>query len=68
VGAPYASAVSSGTAALHLALRAVGVSEGGEVITSPFSFVATRGPCTWISYVFHSPFGFSACFAGGTEP
>ena len=29
-----------GTAALHLALRAVGVTEGDEVITSPFSFVA----------------------------
>jgi len=41
VGAPFASAVSSGTAALHLALRAVGVSEGEEVITSPFSFVAS---------------------------
>lgn len=41
VGAPHASAVSSGTAALHLALRAVGVSEGDEVITSPFSFVAS---------------------------
>jgi dTDP-4-amino-4,6-dideoxygalactose transaminase len=41
VGAPHASAVSSGTAALHLALRAVGVSEGDEVVTSPFSFVAS---------------------------
>lgn len=41
VGARYASAVSSGTAGLHLALRAVGVSEGDEVITSPFSFVAS---------------------------
>jgi perosamine synthetase len=41
VGAPHASAVSSGTAALHLALRAVGVTEGDEVITSPFSFVAS---------------------------
>ena len=39
--APYASAVSSGTAGLHLALRAVGVSDGAEVITSPFSFVAS---------------------------
>jgi perosamine synthetase len=41
VGAPLASAVSSGTAGLHLALRAVGVSAGDEVITSPFSFVAS---------------------------
>jgi perosamine synthetase len=41
IGAPYASAVSSGTAALHLALRAVGVSDGDEVVTSPFSFVAS---------------------------
>ncbi|MDQ6775317.1 MAG: DegT/DnrJ/EryC1/StrS family aminotransferase [Actinomycetota bacterium] len=41
VGVPYASAVSSGTAGLHLALRAVGVSDGAEVITSPFSFVAS---------------------------
>ncbi len=41
VGARHASAISSGTAALHLALRAVGVSDGDEVITSPFSFVAS---------------------------
>ena len=41
VGAPYASAVSSGTAGLHVALRAVGVSDGDEVVTSPFSFVAS---------------------------
>ncbi len=41
VGAAHASAVSSGTAALHLGLRAVGVSDGDEVITSPFSFAAS---------------------------
>ncbi|MGH2948864.1 MAG: DegT/DnrJ/EryC1/StrS family aminotransferase [Solirubrobacteraceae bacterium] len=41
IGARHASAVSSGTTALHLALRAVGVSEGDEVVTSPFSFVAS---------------------------
>jgi perosamine synthetase len=41
VAAPHASAVSSGTAGLHLALRAVGVADGDEVITTPFSFVAS---------------------------
>jgi perosamine synthetase len=41
VGSPHACAVSSGTAGLHLALRAVGVAEGEEVVTSPFSFVAS---------------------------
>ncbi len=41
VGAAHASAVSSGTAGLHLALRAVGVGDGDEVVTSPFSFVAS---------------------------
>jgi perosamine synthetase len=39
--APLASAVSSGTAGLHLALRAVGLEQGEEVVTSPFSFVAS---------------------------
>ncbi|MHB8658165.1 MAG: DegT/DnrJ/EryC1/StrS family aminotransferase [Solirubrobacteraceae bacterium] len=41
VSAPYASAVSSGTAGLHLALRAIGVRAGTEVVTTPFSFVAS---------------------------
>jgi perosamine synthetase len=41
LGVPHASAVSSGTAGLHLALRAIGVGEGDEVVTSPFSFVAS---------------------------
>ena len=41
VGAPHASAVSSGTAGLHLSLRAAGVTDGDEVVTSPFSFVAS---------------------------
>ena len=41
VGASWGSAVSSGTAGLHLALRAVGVEDGDEVVTSPFSFVAS---------------------------
>jgi perosamine synthetase len=41
IGTPYGSAVSSGTAGLHLSLRAVGVKDGDEVVTSPFSFVAS---------------------------
>ena len=41
VGAPYAAAVSSGTAGLHLAVRLAGLGEGDEVVTTPFSFVAS---------------------------
>jgi dTDP-4-amino-4,6-dideoxygalactose transaminase len=41
VGAAYACAVSSCTTALHLALRAVGVGPGDEVITVSHSFIAT---------------------------
>ncbi len=41
VGARCAAAVSSGTAGLHLAMRLAGIGPGDEVITSPFSFVAS---------------------------
>jgi perosamine synthetase len=41
VGAPYVAAVSSGTAGLHLSVRLAGVGPGDEVITTPFSFVAS---------------------------
>ena len=41
VGAPYAAAVTSGTAGLHLLAHIAGVGPGEEVITSPISFVAT---------------------------
>ena len=41
VGSRHAAAVSSGTAGLHLCVRAAGISDGDEVITSPFSFVAS---------------------------
>ena len=37
----YAIAVNSGTAALHTALKATGTKQGDEVITSPFTFIAT---------------------------
>lgn len=37
----YAAAVNSGTAGLYLALKAIGAGKGREVITTPFTFVAT---------------------------
>jgi perosamine synthetase len=46
-GAKYAIATVNGTAALHVALKLVGVSQGDEVITQPLSFIAT---CNAISY------------------
>jgi len=41
VGARHAAAVSSGTAGLHLCMRLAGIGPGDEVITSPYSFVAS---------------------------
>ena len=40
-GVKYAVAVNSGTSALHLIVRALGIKEGDEVITTPFSFVSS---------------------------
>jgi perosamine synthetase len=41
VGAPFAAAVSSGTAGLHLLCHIAGLGAGDEAITSPVSFVAS---------------------------
>ena len=49
LGVAHASAVSSGTAGLHLALRMAGVSDGDEVVTSPFSFVASANTIVYES-------------------
>ncbi|MEQ9304959.1 MAG: aminotransferase class I/II-fold pyridoxal phosphate-dependent enzyme, partial [Marinoscillum sp.] len=41
MGSKYAVAVNSGTSGLHLAIRALGINPGDEVITTPFSFIAS---------------------------
>lgn len=41
IGAKYAVAVNSGTSGLHLAVRGLGIGPGDEVITTPFSFIAS---------------------------
>jgi len=41
IGCKYAVAVNSGTSALHLCIKSLGIGPGDEVITSPFTFVAT---------------------------
>ncbi|MFQ5461865.1 MAG: DegT/DnrJ/EryC1/StrS family aminotransferase [Phycisphaerae bacterium] len=40
-GTKFAVACSSGTAALHLLVRAMGIGDGDEIVTTPFSFVAS---------------------------
>ncbi len=41
IGCKYAVAVNSGTSALHLIIRNLGIGKGDEVITTPFSFIAS---------------------------
>ncbi|EPX65393.1 4-keto-6-deoxy-N-Acetyl-D-hexosaminyl-(Lipid carrier) aminotransferase [Cystobacter fuscus DSM 2262] len=48
VGAPHALALSSGTAALHLALQLVGVSAGDEVLVSTLTFSASVNPIRYL--------------------
>ena len=47
IGTQHAIAVNNGTAALHVALLASGVSSGDEVITTPFSFIASANCCLY---------------------
>lgn len=47
VGSPHAAALSSGTAAIHLALRLLGVGAGDTVICSSLTFVASTNPIVY---------------------
>lgn len=48
VNSPHAAAVASGTAAIHLALRLLGVEAGDEVFCSTFTFIASASPITYL--------------------
>ncbi|MEL6499829.1 MAG: aminotransferase class I/II-fold pyridoxal phosphate-dependent enzyme [Cyanobacteria bacterium J06623_1] len=48
VGSSHAAALSSGTAALHLALKLAGVEPGDEVFCSTFTFIASVSPITYL--------------------
>lgn len=47
-GVKHAIAVNSGTAALHLLMLAHGIGEGDEVITTPFTFVASANAALFV--------------------
>lgn len=48
VGSPYAAALTSGTAAIHLALKSVGVVEGDIVLCPSLTFSATANPIIYV--------------------
>ncbi len=49
VGAPYAAALTSGTGAIHLALKAAGVGEGDIVLCPTLTFSATANPIIYVN-------------------
>jgi perosamine synthetase len=55
IGTKHAAALTNGTAAIHLALAAMGVGPGDEVVTTAFSFIASATPILYL--------GAKPCFA-----
>jgi dTDP-4-amino-4,6-dideoxygalactose transaminase len=75
LGVKHAVTVASGTDALHLALAAAGVGPGDEVITSPFTFIATAEAIRYVGatpvFVDVEPDSFNidpACIAAAITP
>ena len=48
VGIPYAVALMSGTAAMHLAFRYLGIGPGDEVFASTLTFIGSVAPITFL--------------------
>ncbi len=48
VGTKYALAVTNGTTALHLAMEGIGINPGDEVITTPFTFIASVNSISFV--------------------
>ena len=73
IGAEYAVAVSNGTVALDVSLKALGIKEGDDVLTTSFSFIATANCILFqkarqfFARVFRSSLHSRRCMRTGTD-